>query len=125
MNIKILFWVQGALLIVLGLWGLINGEGAIAGFGWEATSEVLTLNRAFSLSQLVLGIIAVRIPSWVETKLKEPALVGAAINIIFLINIVSDLNADAISGTGVTINLVLTIVFAILFLVFGVRYKNT
>ena len=125
MNIKILFWVQGALLIVLGLWGLIDGEGAIAGFGWEATSEVLTLNRAFSLSQLVLGIIAVRIPSWVETKLKEPALVGAAINIIFLINIVSDLNADAISGTGVTINLVLTIIFAILFLVFGVRYKNT
>ena len=125
MNIKILFWVQGALLIVLGLWGLIDGEGAIAGFGWEATSEVLTLIRAFSLSQLVLGIIAVRIPSWVETKLKEPALVGAAINIIFLINIVSDLNADAISGTGVTINLVLTIIFAILFLVFGVRYKNT
>ena len=125
MNIKILFWVQGALLIVLGLWGLIDGEGAIAGFRWEATSEVLTLNRAFSLSQLVLGIIAVRIPSWVETKLKEPALVGAAINIIFLINIVSDLNADAISGTGVTINLVLTIIFAILFLVFGVRYKNT
>ena len=125
MNIKILFWVQGALLIVLGLWGLIDGEGAIAGFGWEATSEVLTLNRAFSLSQLVLGIIAVRIPSWVETKLKEPALVGAAINIIFLINIVSDLNADAISGTDVTINLVLTIIFAILFLVFGVRYKNT
>ena len=77
------------------------------------------------MSQLVLGIIAVRIPSWVETKLKEPALVGAAINIIFLINIVSDLNADAISGTGVTINLVLTIIFAILFLVFGVRYKNT
>ena len=77
------------------------------------------------MSQLVLGIIAVRIPSWVEAKLKEPALVGAAINIIFLINIVSDLNADAISGAGVTINLVLTIVFAILFLVFGVRYKNT
>ena len=71
MNIKILFWVQGALLIVLGLWGIIDGEGAITGFGWEATSEALTQNKAFSLSQLVLGVIAMRIPSWVVNKLKE------------------------------------------------------
>tara|TARA_B100000686_G_C16360566_1_gene747497 strand:+ start:308 stop:685 length:378 start_codon:yes stop_codon:yes gene_type:complete len=124
MNIKILFWVQGALLIVLGLWGIIDGEGAITGFGWEATSEALTQNKAFSLSQLVLGVIAMRIPSWVENKLKEPALVGAVINIVFLINIIYDLNTDAISGTGATINLILTIIFAILFLIFGIRHKN-
>ena len=125
MNIKILFWIQGALLIILGLWGIIDGEGAITGFGWEATAEALTQNKAFSLSQLVLGVIAVRIPSWVETRLNEPALVGAAINIVFLINIIYDLNTDAISGTGVIINLVLTIVFAILFLVFGAKHKNS
>ncbi len=124
MNIKVLFWVQGILLIILGLWGMIDGEGALSGFGLETTSETLTLNRGFSLSQIVLGVIAFRLPSWVGNKLKEPAIIGGLINTAFLINIFYDLNSEAISGSGATINLILTIVFAALFFIFGARHKN-
>ena len=125
MNIKVLFWIQGTLLIILGLWGMLDGENALSNFGWEATPDALTMNRAFSLSQLVLGVIAVRIPNWVSNKLKEPALIGGAINAAYLINIIYDLNTDAISGAGATINLILTIVFGVLFFVFGTRHKNS
>jgi len=125
MIIKVLFWVQGALLIILGGWGMLDGESALSSFGWEATRETLTMNRGFSLSQLVLGVIAVRIPAWVGNNLKEPALIGGAINTAFLINIFYDLNSDLIVGSGATINLVLTIIFAILFFVMGARHKSS
>ena len=125
MIIKVLFWVQGALLIILGGWGMLDGESALSSFGWEATRESLTMNRGFSLSQLVLGVIAVRIPAWVGNNLKEPALIGGAINTAFLINIFYDLNSDLIVGSGATINLVLTIIFAILFFVMGARHKSS
>ena len=125
MNIKILFWVQGVLLIVLGLWGILDGESALSSFGWESTPDALTMNKAFSLSQVVLGVIAFRLPTWVGNNLKEPALIGGIINTAFLINIVYDLNTDAISGSGTTINLILTIVFAALFFGFGARHKNS
>jgi len=124
MNIKVLFWVQGALLIILGGWGMVDGEGALSSFGWEATRETLTMNRGFSLSQLILGVIAVRIPAWVGNNLKEPALIGGAINTAFLINISYDLNSALISGSGAIINLVLTIIFAILFFVMGARHTK-
>ncbi|MBO68333.1 MAG: hypothetical protein CL398_08465 [Acidiferrobacteraceae bacterium] len=125
MNIKVLFWIQGALLIILGGWGMLDGDSALSSFGWESTRETLTLNRGFSLSQLVLGVIAVRIPTWVGNNLKEPALIGGAINTAFLVNILYDLNSDFISGSGAIINLILTIIFAILFFVMGARHKSS
>ena len=124
MKLKVIFMVQGAILIIFGLWGLFDGESALSGWGWEATPELLTINRGFSLSQLVLGVIVIRIPAWVGNNLKEPALIGGAINTTFLITILYDLNADAINGAGVIVNLVLCIIFAILFFVMGARHKN-
>jgi hypothetical protein len=70
-------------------------------------------------------VIAFRIPSWAGNNLREPAFIGGAINTAFLINIWYDLSADAISGTGVMINLILCIVFAILFFVIGAKHKNS
>ena len=125
MTLKVIFMVQGAILIIFGLWGLFDGESALSGWGWEATPELLTINRGFSLSQLVLGVIVIRIPAWVGNNLKEPALIGGAINTAFLITILYDLNADAINGAGVIVNLVLCIIFAILFFVMGARHTNS
>ena len=125
MKLKVIFMVQGAILIIFGLWGLFDGESALSGWGWEATPELLTINRGFSLSQLVLGVIVIRIPAWVGNNLKEPALIGGAINTAFLITILYDLNADAINGAGVIVNLVLCIIFAILFFVMGARHTNS
>lgn len=124
-KLKVMFMVQGAILVIFGLWGLFDGESALSGWGWEATPELLTFNRGFSISQLVLGVIAFRIPAWAGNNLREPALIGGAINTAFLINIWHDLNVEAISGTGVTINLVLCIIFAILFFVMGARHQNS
>lgn len=125
MKLKVIFMVQGAILIIFGLWGLFDGESALSGWGWEATPELLTINRGFSLSQLVLGVIVIRIPAWVGNSLKEPALIGGAINTAFLITILYDLNADAINGAGVIVNLVLCVIFAILFFVMGTRHTNS
>ena len=125
MKLKVIFMVQGAILIIFGLWGLFDGESALSGWGWEATPELLTINRGFSLSQLVLGVIVIRIPAWVGNNLKEPALIGGAINTAFLITILYDLNADAINGAGVIVNLVLCVIFAILFFVMGARHTNS
>jgi hypothetical protein len=33
MKLKVIFMVQGAILIVFGLWGLFYGESALSGWG--------------------------------------------------------------------------------------------
>jgi len=117
--------IQGVILIILALWGLFWGESSVSSVGWEVTPDLLTLNRGFCICQLVLGVLSFRIPAWVGNNLKEPALVSGAINTAFIINLVYDLNADAISSGGAIINLVLTILFAVLFFVMGARHKNS
>ena len=112
MKLKALFMVQGALLIILGLLGLLAGENTISGWGIEATPDLLTLNRAIAISTLTMGVIVFRIPAWVGNNLREPALIGGAINTAWVINVGYDINVGAMSGTGVTINLVMVIIFA-------------
>ena len=125
MKLKALFMVQGALLIILGLLGLLAGENTISGWGIEATPDLLTLNRIIAISTLTMGVIVFRIPAWAGNNLREPALIGGAINTVWIINLVYDMNVGATSGTGVIVNLVLVIVFAILFFVMGARHKNS
>ena len=116
---------QGALLIILGLFGLLAGENAISGWGIEVTPDLLTLNRIIAISTLTTGVIVFRIPAWAGNNLREPALIGGAINTAWVINVGYNMNVGATSGVGVTINLVLVIVFAILFFVMGARHKNS
>jgi hypothetical protein len=52
---------------------------------------------------------------------EEPALIGDAINTAFTVNASLDIYAAAISGSGGTVNVVLTIIFAILFFAMGAR----
>ena len=125
MKLKALFMAQGALLIILGLLGLVAGESSISGLGIEVTPDLLTLNRVVAISTLTMGVIVFRIPAWAGNNLREPALIGGAINTAWGINVVYDLNVGATSGTGVIVNLVLVIVFAILFFVMGARHKNS
>ena len=125
MKLKALFMVQGALLIILGLLGLLAGESTISGWGIEVTPDLLTLNRVVAISTLTMGVIVFRIPAWAGNNLREPALIGGAINTAGIINLVYDMNVGATSGTGVIVNLVLVIVFAILFFVMGARHKNS
>ena len=125
MKLKALFMVQGALLIILGLLGLLAGENTISGWGIEVTPDLLTLNRIIAISTLTMGVIVFRIPAWVGNNLREPALIGGAINTAWVINVGYNINVGATSGAGVTINLVLVIIFAILFFVMGARHKNS
>ena len=125
MKLKALFMAQGALLIILGLLGLVAGESSISGLGIEVTPDLLTLNRVVAISTLTMGVIVFRIPAWAGNNLREPALIGGAINTAWIINLVYDMNVEATSGTGVIVNLVLVIVFAILFFVMGARHKNS
>jgi hypothetical protein len=125
MKLKAVFLVQGSLPVILGLFGLLAGESAISGWGIEATPDLLTLNRIIAISTLTMGVIVFRIPAWVGNNLREPALIGGAINTAWVINVGYDINVGAMSGAGVTINLVLVIVFAILFFVMGARHKNS
>ena len=125
MKLKALFMAQGALLIILGLLGLVAGESSISGLGIEVTPDLLTLNRVVAISTLTMGVIVFRIPAWAGNNLREPALIGGAINTAWIINVGYNINVGATSGTGVTINLVLVIVFAILFFVMGARHKNS
>ena len=125
MKLKALFMAQGALLIILGLLGLVAGESAISGLGIEVTPDLLTLNRVVAISTLTMGVIVFRIPAWAGNNLREPALIGGAINRAWIINLVYDMNVGATSGTGVIVNLVFVIVFAILFFVMGARHKNS
>ena len=125
MKLKALFMVQGALLIILGLLGLLAGENTISGWGIEVTPDLLTLNRIIAISTLTTGVIVFRIPAWAGNNLREPALIGGAINTAWIITVGYNLNAGAMSGTGVTINLVLEIIFAIHFIVMVARHKNS
>ena len=74
MKLKALFMVQGALLIILGLLGLLAGESTISGWGIEVTPDLLTLNRSIALSTLTLGVIVFRIPAWVGNNLRGTRL---------------------------------------------------
>ena len=125
MILKVLFMVQGSLLIILGLLGILAGDSALSGWGLEVTPDLLMLNRGLSISTLTMGVIVFRIPAWAGNNLREPALIGGAINTAWIITVGYNLNAGAMSGTGVTINLVLVIIFAILFFVMGARHKNS
>ena len=125
MKLTALFMAQGALLIILGLLGLVAGESSISGLGMEVTPDLLTLNRVVAISTLTMGVIVFRIPALAGNNLREPALIGGAINTAWIINLVYDINVEATSGTGVIVNLVLVIVFAILFFVMGARHKNS
>ena len=125
MKLKALFMAQGALLIILGLMGLVAGESSISGLGIEVTPDLLTLNRVVAISTLTMGVIVFRIPAWAGNNIREPALIGGAINTAWVINVVYNMNEGATSGASVTINLVLVIIFAILFFVMGARHKNS
>ena len=105
--------------------GLFANESSITSWGIEATPALLTFNRGLSILQIAMGVIVFRVPAWVGNNLREPALIGGAINTAFVINVGYDINAGAISGAGATINLVLTIIFAILFFMMGARHKNS
>jgi len=125
MILKVLFMVQGSLLIILGLLGILAGDSALSGWGLEVTPDLLMLNRGLSISTLTMGVIVVRIPAWVGNNLKEPALIGGAINTAWVINVAYDISTGAIGGPGATVNIVLTIIFAILFFVMGAKHRNT
>jgi hypothetical protein len=125
MKLKTLFIAQGALWAILGLMGIVAGESVIAGWEIEVTPDLLTLNREFAMSTLAMGVIVWRIPTWVGSKLREPAFIGHVINSAFAVNVSCDIYAGAISGSGATVNLVLTIIFAILFFAMGARQKNS
>ena len=100
-------------------------RAATSGWGIEATPDLLTLNRIIAISTLTMGVIVFRIPAWVGNNLREPALIGGAINTAWVINVGYNINVGATSGASVTINLVLVIIFAILFFVMGARHKNS
>ena len=76
MKLKALFMAQGALLIILGLLGLVAGESSISGLGIEVTPDLLTLNRVVAISTLTMGVIVFRIPAWAGNNLREEDLVG-------------------------------------------------
>jgi hypothetical protein len=87
----------------------------------KVTSDRLTLKREFAISRPTVGVTGLRSPTRTRDNPEEPALIGDAINTAFTVNASLDIYAAAISGSGGTVNVVLTIIFAILFFAMGAR----
>jgi|TARA_B110000263_G_C15207944_1_gene463823 alkylhydroperoxidase family enzyme len=87
----------------------------------KVTSDRLTLNREFAISRPTVGVTRLRIRTQAGDNPEEPALIGDAINTAFTVNASLDIYAAAISGSGGTVNVVLTIIFAILFFAMSAR----
>ena len=134
MILKMIFRIQGVILIISGLapiialetWLQMNRMGDINQLVVGMSLDSLpVLGRGFGIMLIAMGVVVFLIPSWVGNNLRGPAIVAGLINTVFVLNIGYDINSGHIGGASTIVNLMLVTIFAIIFFVLGARHQNS
>ena len=134
MILKIIFRIQGVILIISGLapiialetWLQMNRMGDINQLVVGMSLDSLpVLGRGFGIMLIAMGVVVFLIPNWVGNNLRGPAIVAGLINTVFVLNIGYDINAGHIGGASTIVNLMLVLIFAIIFFIMGARHQNS
>ena len=124
MNLALVFRISGVLLILNGISMFFTPGMAVGMYGWEESGPLIVVIRALGVSFLATGVLALMLPVWIESKLASAGMLWGVINLAWVAHIGYDLWAANISGATAVINLILTIILAILFFVMSVRHSN-
>ena len=126
MNLKTVFKIQGVILILSGLLPTISANSFLQlNEMVDINQGMLVLARGFGIMLIAMGVVVFLIPNWVGNNLRGPAIVAGLINTVFVLNIGYDINAGHIGGASTIVNLMLVIIFAIIFFVLGARHQNS
>ena len=134
MILKMIFRIQGVILIISGLapiialetWLQMNRMGDINQLVVGMSLDSLpVLGRGFGIMLIAMGVVVFLIPSGVGNNIRGPAIEAGLINTVFVLNIGYDFNAGHIGGASTIGNLMLVIIFAIIFFVMGARHQNS
>ena len=134
MILKMIFRIQGVILIISGLapiialetWLQMNRMGDINQLVVGMSLDSLpVLGRGFGIMLIAMGVVVFLIPSWVGNNLRGPAIVAGLINTVFVLKIGYGINAGHIGGASTIVNLMLVIIFAIIFFVLRARHQNS
>ena len=126
MNLKAVFKIQGVILILSGLLPTISADSFLQMNEMADINQgMLVLARGFGIMLVSMGVIVFRIPNWVGNHLREPAIVAGLINTAFVLHLGYDINAGHIGGASAMVNVIIVIVFAIIFFVLAARHQNS
>ena len=98
MNLALVFRISGVLLILNGISMFFTPTMAIGMYGWEQSGSLIVMMRALGLSFLATGVLALMLPTWIETKLAAAGMLWGVINLAWVAHIGYDLYAANISG---------------------------
>ena len=124
MNLALVFRISGVLLILNGISMFFTPAMAVGMYGLEESGSVIVMVRALGISFLATGVLALMLPTWIETKLAAAGMLLGVINLAWVAHIGYDLYTANISGGAAVANLILTAILAILFFVMSSRHSN-
>ena len=124
MNLALVFRISGVLLILNGISMFFTPAMAVGMYGLEESGSVIVMVRALGISFLATGVLALMLPTWIETKLAADGMLWGVINLAWVAHIGYDIYTANISGGAAVANLILTAILAILFFVMSSRHSN-
>ncbi len=124
MNLALVFRISGVLLILNGISMFFTPAMAVGMYGLEESGSVIVMVRALGISFLATGVLALMLPTWIETKLAAAGMLWGVINLAWFAHIGYDIYTANISGGAAVANLILTAILAILFFVMSSRHSN-
>ena len=124
MNLALVFRISGVLLILNGISMFFTPAMAVGMYGLEESGSVIVMVRALGISFLATGVLALMLPTWIETKLAAAGMLWGVINLAWVAHIGYDIYTANISGGAAVAKLILTAILAILFFVMSSRHSN-
>ena len=124
MNLALVFRISGVLLILNGISMFFTPAMAVGMYGLEESGSVIVMVRALGISFLATGVLALMLPTWIETKLAAAGMLWGVTNLAWVAHIGYDIYTANISGGAAVANLILTAILAILFFVMSSRHSN-
>ena len=124
MNLALVFRISGVLLVLNGISMFFTPAMAVGMYGLEESGSVIVMVRALGISFLATGVLALMLPTWIETKLAAAGMLWGVINLAWVAHIGYDIYVENISGGAAVANLILTAILAILFFVMSSRHSN-
>ena len=124
MNLALVFRISGVLLILNGISMFFTPAMAVGMYGLEESGSVIVMVRALGISFLATGVLALMLPTWIETKLAAAGMLWGVINLVWVAHIGYDIYTANISGGAAGAKLILTAILAILFFVMSSRHSN-
>ena len=124
MNLALVFRISGVLLILNGISMFFTPAMAVGMYGLEESGSVIVMVRALGISFLATGVLALMLPTWIETKLAAAGMLWGVINLAWVAHSGYDIYTANISGGAAVANLILTAILAILFFVMSSRHSN-